>query len=756
MGVDATDKDLEKHSLEEKDIDKKPSGFVVDDEFATTVSAMIPSTDNIDTPSFTFRVLVIGTLFCCAFSFVNQLMLFRTNPLTINAYLAVLLGYPLGRVMAATIPSASFNLPYFGVCSLNPGPFTIKETVLIYIMASTGAAGIYGTDNLFVQKYYYNLELSPLASIGFLLATMLTGFGVAGVCQNILVRPAHMIWPSALPQIALFQSFHAGDNTDKDPNVGENGRRHMPRLMFFGIAVTAVFVYQFIPNIVAPAIGAIGLLCLFTKDPATQVIGSPAVGTGVLALSFDWGNISSKLSPITNPFWVQVNGLLCALIFQWILIPASWKGRWFGGPLLQIPLNTGALVNKDGVGFKPAALINVTTHIMDEAKYAAYAPFYASPFFIWCYFGSFASFAGAVSHVAVWFGKDIIRRLRASREDLNEHDIHCQLIDKYPRVPLTWYAAFFVVPTIIGIVVCHASGIQMPWYYSLLSIVVAIIGTIPFAFVLATAGVQLFMNVISEFVVGCMNPGYPIVMMAFKCFSVTVSQSVLTLLQDLKVGHYMKIAPRHIFAAQMYSQIVSVFFAYISLEVWTANDEHVDWVLNYTKYKKTPIAKDWSSQSVMAVYYNASLLWGAIGPIRFFMTSYTPILIGGFLSGLALPILMKLGHVFIGGRFPWALVSAPLLFSIPAPGSSNSGTIMAFGFSVAFQFFAYRYRKKWWQRYNYVLATAFDVGTVLCNLVVVYVLNTLNVKAPDWALGDAAGDFCPNVDTEYKILGGKA
>ncbi|KAL7747471.1 OPT superfamily [Sorochytrium milnesiophthora] len=751
MTANDQESDFKKGPLDDVTTASAKDNLLLDDDFAKTVYSLLPTTDDVNTPSFTFRVWLLGSLFCALFAFVNQLMVFRTNPVYMTSYLAVLFCYPLGRLMAATLPTHKFRIPLLGECSLNPGPFSIKETVLIYIMASTGTSGVYGTDNLFVQKFNYNLDVGPWAGIGFLVATMMSGFGVAGVCQRFLVRPAHMIWPSSLPQIAFFQSFHAGDTSDRDPDVGENGRRHMSRLIFFFIALAATFVYQFIPNFLAPAVATIGLLCFFTKNPFTQVIGSPVYGTGVMSLSFDWSTITSRNSPLTNPFWVQVNALVSAIVFNWILIPASWQGRWLGGPLLKTHLNRSNLVDRNGSKVVSATLINPVDHTLDEAKYQAAAPFYASAFFIWCYFGSFASFTGAVSHVLVWYGKDIVRRFRASRLDKDEDDIHCQMIDKYPRVPGIWYLFFFIAPTVLGIIVCHASGIDMAWYYSILSVLVAIVGTVPFAFVLATSGVPLYMNVISELVIGCMYPGHPVVMMAFKCFSVTVSQATLTLLQDLKIGHYMKVPPRHIFAAQMYSQMLAVLFAYASLELWVSDPLHVKWVLKADDYTEDAVGSKWSSARVMTVYYNASLLWGAIGPIRFFFTSYTPIAIAGFLAGAILPILMKLGQHFIGGRFPWALVSAPILFSIPSPGGYNSDTVMAFAIAVFFQFFMYRRHKKWWQRYNYVLATALDVGTVLCTMAIVYGLNAAAVKAPDWALGEKAGDFCHEVKPEAAL-----
>ncbi|KAL7748096.1 OPT superfamily [Sorochytrium milnesiophthora] len=737
-------------SLHQQDIeDDADKVFVADEEFEKTIQALLPSTDNTEAPSLTFRVWVLGSLFCALLSYVNQILQFRTNPFSITAYLATLLGYPLGKLMARFLPTNKFHVPLLGECSLNPGPFSVKETVLIYIMGSTGTTGVYGTDNLFVQKFNYGVDIGHAAGLGFLLATMLSGFGIAGLCNRFLVRPAHMIWPSALPQVALFRSFHSAD--ESDPNVGEHGKRHMGRLLFFGIATFAILVYQLLPGWLAPALGAIGLICFFTKNPVTQVIGSPANGVGVMSLSFDWSIVSGGGTTLTAPFWVQVNVFVAAVIFQWILVPLSWRQRWFGGPPVHLVLNDSHLVNKSGIQVDAKDLVDPKTHRLMEDVYETNAPFFASPFFIWSYFGSFASFAAAITHTIVWYGGDILRRFRASRQTSDKDDIHCQMIDKYPIVPRAWYYFFFVAPTILGIIVCHVSGIEMPWYYSLLSVVIAVIGTIPISVVLATTGVRLYMNVISEFVIGCAYPGYPIVMMAFKCFCYTVSQAVLTLLQDLKVGHYMKVPPRHIFISQMYSQVLAVLVSYAALESWDSDHKHIDWILKADEFKHDPVGSKWSSGWNMTVYFNASLLWGALGPKRFFFTSYAPIVIAGFVIGAVFPIICKLGYVYIGTSFPWALINAPLLFNIGSPGGSQSAVLVPFLVAAVFQFYLYRFRTKWWQRYNYVLATALDVGTALCTLITVYLFDSYKVSSPAWALDLTAGDYCPLADTMANV-----
>lgn len=71
--------------------------------------------------------------------------------MTVQGIVAQLLTFPIGRAWAAYMP----NIKIFGI-SANPGPFSIKEHVLITIMASVGAASAYATDIIAVQRVYYS------------------------------------------------------------------------------------------------------------------------------------------------------------------------------------------------------------------------------------------------------------------------------------------------------------------------------------------------------------------------------------------------------------------------------------------------------------------------------------------------------------------------------------------------------------------------------------------------------------------------
>lgn len=57
-----------------------------------------------------------------------------------------------------------------------------------------------------------------------------------------------------------------------------------------------------------------------------------------------------------------------------------------------------------------------------------------------------------------------------------------------------------------------------------------------------------------------------------------------------------------------------------------------------------------------------------------------------------------------------------------------------------FNFFIFRYRKKWWQRYNYVLSAALDAGVAFMAVLLYFTLGLENTSLNWWG---TAGEHCP-------------
>jgi len=59
----------------------------------------------------------------------------------------------MGRGLAKILP----DIEIFGA-KLSPGPFTVKEHVLVTIMATVGYTSAYATDIIAVQRVFYNQQ----------------------------------------------------------------------------------------------------------------------------------------------------------------------------------------------------------------------------------------------------------------------------------------------------------------------------------------------------------------------------------------------------------------------------------------------------------------------------------------------------------------------------------------------------------------------------------------------------------------------
>ena len=65
-----------------------------------------------------------------------------------------------------------------------------------------------------VSEVYYKIVFGYWFSLTLVLATQLTGFGLAGLCRRFLVWPASMVWPQNLVACTLLNTLHAEDEDD--------------------------------------------------------------------------------------------------------------------------------------------------------------------------------------------------------------------------------------------------------------------------------------------------------------------------------------------------------------------------------------------------------------------------------------------------------------------------------------------------------------------------------------------------------------
>ncbi|KAJ3189648.1 hypothetical protein HK101_008812 [Irineochytrium annulatum] len=79
------------------DVDPESGEFL--DEIYDIVDAVVSRTDDPTIPANTFRVWLLGSIFCVGLACANTIFSFRSNGFTANPLLGVLASYPLGIFM---------------------------------------------------------------------------------------------------------------------------------------------------------------------------------------------------------------------------------------------------------------------------------------------------------------------------------------------------------------------------------------------------------------------------------------------------------------------------------------------------------------------------------------------------------------------------------------------------------------------------------------------------------------------------------
>ncbi|KAF9111125.1 hypothetical protein BGX27_005360 [Mortierella sp. AM989] len=695
--------DPENHEIQLDDDDDSP---------IEEVRVTIPNTDDPNIPYNTFRMWTLGLFWTCIVAFINQFFYLRQATISINYSVVALLSLPMGHLMAYALPTRQFN--FLGAkCSLNPGPFSIKEHVLIGTMVACNSGTAYAVDIVMLQKLWYNSEKPYIAGMFLVLTTQITGFAIAGTVRRFLVRPAHMIWPQTLAVASLFRSLHAVNGQDDGTRIS--------KMKYFLLVSGGMFIYYWLPGYIFPTIGVLSWICwIAPNNPVlAQLTGSYGLGIGTIAL--DWSAINSYVAPLVTPWFAQVNILVGFVLVAYIIVPWAYYTDLWGSK--KYPIVVPFLYKDDGTWYNVSAVMLPNGGGLDEEAYRAYGPLRMDSFLALTYGIGFAGLSATLVHVALFNGREILERWRYSR--VENEDIHTRLMSAYQEVPDWWYALLFVVTAALSMLTCVVWDF-MPWWALILALAMALLFVLPVGIVQAVTNQQPGLNIVTEYVIGYLLPGHAIANVTFKTYGYVVNVQALNFVTDLKLGHYMKIPPRTMFMAQLVSAIISCMI----------NLATAVWLMNTQPNVCTDEGFPFTCRSTRT-FYSASIIWGAIGPARTFGHTdgalYSPIQ-WGFLIGAIFPFVFWI----LAQKFPsveWLkFVHWPVLFAAtsnmpPAlPYMYSNGLFVGFIFSFVLR----RYRYGWWSRYNFLTSAALDTGVALSALVIFFTLQNWGIQFPYW------------------------
>ncbi|KAJ5194881.1 uncharacterized protein N7498_008319 [Penicillium cinerascens] len=662
------------------------------------VRAVVPETDDPSMPVNTVRMWFLGIIFTILGSGINQFFSLRYPSVHIVALVAELLAYPIGVLLAKTLPLTPVRLGPLGTFVINPDrSFNIKEHALIVIMSnvSFGYASADSTNIIqAASKNFYNFNLKPGFYVLIVLVAQLLGFGVAGLATPWLVEPARIIWPGVLSNCAMLETLHSRANRIAD------GWR-ISRLRFFLYVMTGAFLWYFFPGLIFTALSYFTWVCwIAPKNVIVNQLFGMQTGLGLSPITFDWSQIAYNTNPLLSPAWAAMNVFAGFAFFYWIVTPVLYyTNTWFTA---YLPLMTADVYDNTGAFYDTARVISADK-TLDAAEYRKYSPPFLSATFAFVYGLSFAAITSVLTHIAIWHGRDLWSALKGR----NKLDIHARLIRaSYRRTPWYWYAAIIVVIMAMAIAMVEVYETKLPVYGVFLGLIIPVMYMVPCGIVQGITNVDANqLNVLAEFIGGYMFEGKPLANMIFKIISTDVVGQGVYFAMDMKLAHYLKVPPRTCFVAQGVATILGAL-TQAGVTLWMLG--------NISGICQTDQTDNFTCPNGRTVY-SSSVIWGLIGPRRLYS---------------AVTFLL---YRYTRQKF-WKFINWPLIFVgtynvPPATGINYSSWALVnfvFNFWIKRRFFA------WWTKYNYILAAALDTGLALSGIVIFFCISYPGATFPNW------------------------
>ncbi|KAI8254129.1 hypothetical protein COL154_002857 [Colletotrichum chrysophilum] len=670
------------------------------------VRRIVSLSDDPELPTLTFRYFVLTIIFVIPGAFLSMMSHFRTTYAPYSVFFVQIASSYAGVWLAKVLPAWQVKLPFGYGFNLNPGPFSVKEHVLVTISAASGATYNLGYTPVAMAELYFNSRINPAAAIFFMWGIVWTGYSFAALARQFLIYDPQFPWFTALCQTALFE-------TQKKQRENPTAASRKQTRVFF-LALAGMTLWQFLPEYVFPMLGSLAFLCWVAPNNETaNFVGAGFGGMGMLNLSLDWSNISSSASLFLTPWWTQVVMFLGFACSAWILIPAAkfgHLGEW------NKHLMSNRLFLENGTSYPTTSLLTADVSF-NETAYQELGPPFISTHVLWTMFFDYASYTSAL----VWAGLFGYKTIKASLEKLRQRsksgaEISTQYNDQlsilqrsYKEVPMWWFLALFAASFISLVTITATGQMFIPVWTYFVAIGTGAILVVPLGYLYALSNFQLAIGTVNELLYGLMVnsvSGFknPTGASAYGAIAGNAWYRAQLNLQDMKIGHYMHLPPKTVFFSQVFGSFLGVPINYAVVR-WV-----LDTKFDYLTGAKEDPAHQWTAQSLTS-NLTMGVQYVLIGPRRLFQQHIYKVLPYGFLVGAFVPVLIFALHRFFP-RAKFQLWNSTIFFSTMASfyGNISTGYFSSFIGGFVVMFWAYRYRYDLWARWNYILAAAFDAG----------------------------------------------
>ncbi|KJZ74505.1 hypothetical protein HIM_06101 [Hirsutella minnesotensis 3608] len=719
------------------------------------VRAVASPLDDSDVPTETIRAYFLGISWAIIGTFISTFFNSRFPSIGLSGSVIQILLFPCAKALEKILPDWGFTV--MGVRhSLNPGPWTFKEQMFATI---TYNIAIYTTNSygmILVQKspVYYGLDFVSFGyQLMLTLFVQLMGMGFAGYLRRFSVYPVKALWPTILPTIAMNRAL-----TKPEPRENINGWT-ISRYRFFFVTAAAMFVYYWLPGYLFTALSQFNWMTwIDPKNMTLAILTGSGMGLGLLnpITTFDWNVATSSYAALAQPFFSTFT-MWCGSVLGGLIILAIYYSNQYNTAYL--PINSSSAFANDG---KPYAVQKVVAgNHLDHAKYQAYSPPFYSAGYVLTVGANFAFYPVYFLYIMVNQWKtmskayaDFYRGLRYGKGNYEgAMDVHSRLMARYKEVPDWWFIVILGAAVVVSVVFVRIYPVDTPVWLVFLLLGINVVFAVPLSFLSATTGTNLGLGSLVQIITGYLLPDNPNAFL----FAQTLGSWALAgygdnYVQDQKMAHYCKIAPRAVFRSQIGTIVLTCFVA-----VATQN-----FILNNVQGLCTPDQPSrFTCAGDGAPLYASSLMWGVLGSNRMFGSLY-PLFKWCFLMGAGVALLFLLGQG-LGSRYlppvrerlrarlaprTFAALDATvfrlvgsLLWLNPvlviqgiqhwAPSNlayKTPGMMLSF----IFMYWLPRRHLAWWTKYNYTLSAALTAGLAVSALVMFFAVGYHPVRLAWW------------------------
>lgn len=665
------------------------------------VRAVVPVTDDTHIRLNHWRSWFLLTIFVIVIAGVNQFFSLRYPSMSINFIVAQVLAYPVGSLFGQLPDIKCERFPFF---DLNPnGHFHKKEHALITICVALTSSTAYAMNILIAQTNFYNMDLNAGYQILLVITSQMAGYGLAGLTRRWIVYPAAAIWPQTLISVSLFDALN---DREIDKTI-VNGWR-ASRYKFFLIAFFISFVWYWFPGFIFKGLSYFTIVLWGSATRNNFVVNSlfgVNSGIGLLPISFDYTQISQAMSGsvFATPFWVVSNTYGSVFLFFVIILPIlyytnTWDAKY-------MPMISGSTFDNTQGKYNVSKILN-EDYTINYEKYKAYSPLFVPFSYLLSYALNFAAVLGIFTHTYLYHGKDIWQKLKDARN--GGEDIHKREMNKYKEAPDWWYGIVFILMLALSFVCVCVWAKQFPAWALVVAYLVSIVNFVPQGILESITNNHVGLNIITELIAGYMLPLRPMANLLFKLYGFIIMRQGLELSRDLKLGQYMKIPPRILFFAQIWSTIIASLVN-VGIQEWMRSN--IDGICS------TEQANGFTCSNGRTIF-NASIIW-SLPKYLFSPGERYNAMMWFFLIGAVMPVFTWL----LWKRNPnkwYGKLNAPIFFT--GPGNIPPSTVYNYSLYFVASVFLNKFIKdkwpRWHAKYNFVLGAAVEAGVAVATVII--------------------------------------